>query len=224
MTPFPNPLAVLVSGGLDSAILLAEVVRAGGTVHPLYVEVGSAWEPTEREYLTRFLAAMAAPNLRPLTVFREPIAEVYGPHWSLTGVGVPGADTPDSAVFLPGRNVLLLAKPLIWCHLYGIPALATAPLGSNPFPDATPEFYEGFASIVNWAVEGNVRVLRPYAEQGLHKFNVLKRGANLPLKLTFSCIQPQRGLHCGACNKCAERQTGFREAEMPDPTEYANPR
>ncbi len=224
MTPFPTPLAVLVSGGVDSAVLLAEAVRAGGVVFPLYVEVGSAWEPTEREYLTRFLAAVAAPNLRPLTVFREPIAEVYGPHWSLTGDGVPGSDTPDSSVFLPGRNVLLLAKPLLWCHLHGVPALATAPLGSNPFPDATPAFYDGFATVVNLAVGGTVRVLRPYSDLGLHKSDVLTRCAGVPLDLTFSCIRPVRGLHCGTCNKCAERRAGFRDAGLPDPTAYATPR
>ncbi len=217
-----HPLAVLVSGGLDSAILLAEAVRVYPVVFPLYVEVGSAWEPTERAYLERFLIAIASPNLRPLTVLLEPVADVYGTHWSLSGEGVPGAETPDEAVFLPGRNVLLLAKPLLWCHLHGVPELATAPLASNPFPDATPEFYDTFARVVSQAVSGNVRVIRPYAEMGLHKSDVLRRGAEFPLGLTFSCIHPERGLHCGKCNKCAERQAGFRTAALPDPTEYAS--
>lgn len=216
-----GPLAVLVSGGVDSAVLLAEAVRAYPEVHPLYVRVGSVWEDVEHDHLTRFLAAIRTPNLRPLVVLSQPVGDLLGDHWSLTGDGVPGADTPDDAVFLPGRNVLLLAKPLLWCHLNRVPALATAPLGSNPFPDATPEFYDGFADVVNRAVDGTVRVLRPYAEMGLHKPDVLRRGAGLPLEQTFSCIRPVGGSHCGRCNKCAERRAGFAAAGVPDPTRYA---
>ena len=117
------------------------------------------------------------------------------------------------------QRITLLAKPLLWCHLHGVPELATAPLGANPFPDATPEFYDGFAAAVSRAVGGSVRVLRPYAE--LSKTDVLRRGAGLPLGETFSCIRPVGGRHCGRCNKCAERRAGFAAAGMTDPTEYA---
>src|SRR5579885_1731851 len=79
-----GPLAVLVSGGLDSAVLLAEAARAYPAVHPLYVRVGAVWEPTEQEYLRRFLAAVATPALRSPVVLDEPVGDVYGPHWSLT--------------------------------------------------------------------------------------------------------------------------------------------
>ena len=212
---------MLVSGGLDSAVLLAEAARAYPAVYPLYVRVGSFWEQAEEAHLRRFLAAVAGPTLRPLVVLGQPVADLYGPHWSLTGENVPAADTPDDAVYLPGRNVLLLTKPLLWCLLNGVPELATAPLGSNPFPDATAEFYDGFAAAVGRAVGGSVRVLRPYADRGLTKTDVLRRGAGLPLGETFSCIRPVRGLHCGRCNKCAERQAGFAAAGMADPTEYA---
>ncbi len=214
-------LAVLVSGGLDSAVLLAEALAGGARVHPLYVRVGSAWEDVEFEYLTRFLAALRAPRLKPCVVLRQPVDDLYGSHWSLTGENVPAADSPDEDVYLPGRNVLLLAKPLIWCHLNGVPELATAPLAGNPFPDATAEFYDGFAAQVNRAVGGSVRVRRPYADLGLGKADVVRRGAAVPLRHTFSCIRPVGGRHCGACNKCAERRAGFAVAHAPDPTDYA---
>src|SRR5262245_25468660 len=126
------PLAVLVSGGLDSAILLAEASRQHKAAHPLYVRFGLAWEEVELSHLHRFLHAIRAPALQPLFVLDMPVADLYGRHWSVTGIGVPGADTPDEAVFLPGRNVLLLAKALLWCHLHGVPAVAMAPLSSNP--------------------------------------------------------------------------------------------
>src|SRR5438552_3710667 len=111
----PAALAVLISGGLDSAILLGELLRTHEAVHPLYVRQGLYWETVALRHLRRFLRAVRAPSLRPLQVLRLPVADLYGPHWSLTGRGVPDADMPDEAVYLPGRNVLLLAKALLWC-------------------------------------------------------------------------------------------------------------
>jgi 7-cyano-7-deazaguanine synthase len=213
------PLAVLASGGLDSSILVAEALRGNGAVHPLYVRFGLFWESAELSHLRRFLDAVRTPALGPLTVLEMPVADLYGEHWSLTGVGVPAAGTPDSAVFLPGRNVLLLAKAMLWCHLHGVPALALAPLESNPFPDATPAFFAAYQDAVNRAVHGSVRVREPYL--GQHKEAVLRRGRHLPLQWTFSCMRPDReGRHCGACNKCAERRQAFARAGLPDPTVY----
>jgi 7-cyano-7-deazaguanine synthase len=214
-----SPLAVLVSGGIDSAILLAEAVRAYPAVHPLFVRTGLLWESAELVHLERFLEAIRAPSLRSLVILEEPVSQLYGNHWSLTGVGVPAAGTPDEAVYLPGRNILLLAKSLLWCHLHRVPEIAMAPLSTNPFPDATPEFFRDFAAAVNRAVEGHVHVLRPYAH--LHKPEVLRRAAGLPLQYTFSCIRPDNGRHCGQCGKCYERQVGFRDAGIADPTDYA---
>lgn len=211
-------LAVLISGGLDSAILLGEALPRHEAVHPLYVRCGLYWEAAEREHLRRFLEAVRHPSLRPLHVLEMPVADLYGAHWSLTGRGVPGADTPDEAVFLPGRNVLLLAKAILWCHLNRVAAVALAPLESNPFPDATPAFFSACQDLVNRAVEGAVRVRRPYL--GLSKTEVMRRGRGLPLELTFSCIRPAAGKHCGRCNKCAERRRAFADAGLPDRTEY----
>jgi 7-cyano-7-deazaguanine synthase len=132
---------------------------------------------------------------------------------------VPVAGTPDEDVFLPGRNVLLLVKPLLWCHLHGVPEIAMAPLAVNPFPDATPEFFDQFTAAVNRSVGGSVRVIRPYAD--LHKTDVIRRGAALPLQHTYSCICPAGDLHCGKCSKCHERRVAFTEAGVEDPTAYA---
>jgi 7-cyano-7-deazaguanine synthase len=218
-----SSLAVLVSGGLDSSILLAESVATRAAVHPLYVRFGLAWETAELRTLRRFLEAVAGPSLRPLTVLEQPVADVYGSHWSITGRGVPGANTPDEAVYLPGRNVLLLAKAMLWCHVNGVPALALAPLECNPFPDATPTFFAAFAAAVNQAVAGRVRVLQPYLHLG--KTAVLQRGRSFPLRWTVSCLRPVESAagvrHCGRCNKCAERHRGFHDAGLIDPTEYA---
>ena len=214
--------AVLVSGGLDSAVLLVERTASHSTVYPLFVESGFPWEAAELWHLRRFLDAihLPAPAVQPLHVLSLPVTDLYGDHWSLSGQNVPGAGSPDSAVFLPGRNVLLLAKAMLWCHLHDIPAVALAVLAANPFPDATPEFFAAYAAAVNQAVAGSVQVLRPFA--GMKKVDVIWRGRQLPLQLTFSCLQPQGDKHCGQCNKCGERRRAFRDADVPDPTNYAS--
>ena len=211
-------LAVLVSGGADSAVLLAESLANHDRVYPLYVRCGLFWEAVELAHLRRFLEAVRGPTLQPLHILDLPVRDLYDDHWSLSGVGVPDGDTPDDAVFLPGRNVLLLSKAILWCHLHAVPAVALAPLEANPFPDATPEFFAAYEAVVNRAVGGAVRVLQPY--RGLHKSEVLRRGRDFPLELTFSCMRPVAERHCGQCNKCAERRGAFAAAGLKDRTEY----
>ncbi len=218
MSPIP-PLAVLISGGLDSAILLGDALRQGETVQPLFVRCGLKWEDVELSCLRRYLAILAEPKLRSLVTLDEPVADVYGAHWSITGQGVPNAASADDAVFLPGRNVLLLAKSLLWCHLHEVPAVALGVLQTNPFPDATAEFFQAMQDVVGRAVGGRVRIALPFA--GMKKRDVMLLGVGLPLEHTFSCIQPKNERHCGRCNKCAERQQAFAAAGMGDPTAYA---
>ncbi|MES1213749.1 MAG: 7-cyano-7-deazaguanine synthase [Singulisphaera sp.] len=210
---------VLISGGLDSAILLSHLLAEGDTVQPFYVRSHLAWEETELAWLRRYLKAVARPELAPLVILDLPLGDVYGTHWSTTGEAVPDASTPDEAVYLPGRNALLLIKAVLWCRLRGVERLALAPLASNPFPDATDEFFAEYEAVLNRATEGTVRILRPFAT--MKKRQVMALGRGWPLELTFSCIAPRQGLHCGRCNKCAERQHAFAEAGLPDPTEYA---
>jgi 7-cyano-7-deazaguanine synthase len=212
-------VAVLVSGGLDCAVLLGESLTQGPPARPIYVRGGLSWEGDELRHLRRFLDAVGASRTAPLHVLDMPVSDLHADHWSVTGRGVPDAASPDAAVYLPGRNVLLLAKALVWCHLHGVPVLALAVLAGNPFPDATEGFFESYQNAVNRATGGAVEIRRPYAR--LTKAEVIRRGRGLPLELTFSCIRPRAGRHCGACNKCAERRRAFAAAGVPDPTAYA---
>jgi 7-cyano-7-deazaguanine synthase len=215
-------VAVLTSGGVDSAILLAELACGAaltGRVAPIYVRFGLVWEQDEEHALRRFLAALHGSRAEELIVLEAPMRGVYGEHWSATGQNVPDQSTPDEAVYLPGRNLMLLAPTAVWCHLQGIETIALGHLGGNPFADSTPEFFESYLAVLNRALGSQLRIVQPY--RSLTKTEVLRRGHNFPLGLTWSCIHPVRGYHCGRCNKCAERQRAFAEAGVPDTTAYA---
>ena len=215
----PRPLAVLTSGGVDSAVLVADVARQGWVVQPLYIRFGLAWEATEETHLRRFLDALPA-NLRPrpLVVLDLPIADVYGAHWSVSGEDVPDDTTADSAVYLPGRNLLLLAKSTVWCALHHVEVIALGTLKGNPFADSGPEFLSLFGSLVQLGLDRPLEVRTPFA--GLTKAQVLELGRDLLLEHTFSCIAPVADRHCGRCNKCAERRDGFAQAGIEDHTVY----
>jgi 7-cyano-7-deazaguanine synthase len=218
--PSHDGVAVLASGGLDSAVLTAEYLRERRVVQPLYVRFGLAWEETEETHLRRFLDTLQGSGLRPLVTLVLPVADTYGAHWSLSADDVPDADTPDEAVYLPGRNLLLLAKSSIWCALHGYPTIALGTLKGNPFADSSREFFGDVESLVQTAVDHRLEIATPFSE--LDKAHVLELGRHLQLQHTFSCINPTAGVHCGRCNKCAERQRGFEEASIDDVTTYAN--
>jgi 7-cyano-7-deazaguanine synthase len=212
----------LVSGGLDSAVMVALMVDQGVTVQPVYVRTGMMWEVVEYAWLERFLSAIATPRLRPVVPLAFPLADVYASHWSVGGPGVPGFEAPDEAVYLPGRNIILVAKTAVFCALNGINRIALGVLSANPFPDASDAFFAQMSDSLSRGLAHSIQIDRPL--QRMKKTDVVGAGAHLPLALTFSCIRPRGETHCGDCNKCAERQRGFAEANVPDPTQYATRR
>jgi 7-cyano-7-deazaguanine synthase len=214
-----TPVGLLLSGGLDSCILLVRLLDEGHRVQPFYIRSGLVWQREELDAAGRFLKAVAGPRLADLVILDLPLADLYGDHWSTTGDDVPDAVSPDTAVYLPGRNALVLIKAALWCRLHGIDRLALGVLGSNPFGDATPEFFDDFESALRRATGRRVRIVRPFAQ--LDKRQVMELGRGLPLELTFSCIAPVGGAHCGRCNKCAERHAAFHLIGAHDPTRYA---
>ena len=212
-----NQVAVLASGGLDSSILLADLAQTGG-VFPLYVHNGLAWEEAERQALESFILALESPTVKPLTVLSTSARELYGDHWSLTRQNVPGAGTPDSAVFLPGRNVLLIGLVAVWCATHDVPRIAIGSLSGNPFPDATPAFFASYGELLSTALEHRVSVVAPYRD--MTKAQLIREHSHLPLELTLTCMAPYKDGHCGQCSKCHERQQAFAEAGVTDPTTY----
>ena len=213
-----NSVVALVSGGLDSYGLVHQLLQDGRVVHPLYVRCGLLWEPAEAYWLSRWLSRIRRPGLRPLSVLEVPIRSLYGRHWSLTGRGVPSASSPDRAVYLPGRNVLLFGHAAVFAAQRRVSTLATGILAGNPFGDATPRFLTRFAASLRDALGQPIRIVAPLRR--LTKARVIRRTPPALFGLTFSCIHPRGRRHCGECNKCAERRAAFHRAKLADPTVY----
>jgi 7-cyano-7-deazaguanine synthase len=210
--------AVLASGGVDSSVLLAELAAAGRRVFPIYVRTGLLWEDAELHWLRRFLAVGPFEGCEPLRVFELPVGDLYGAHWSVTGSGTPGFESALDSNYLPGRNLLLLAKVAVFCELERIGAIALAPLADNPFPDGRPGFFRAFEEVAAIAFDRRIKIEIPF--RSLQKVDIIRRGRQWPLHLTFSCIRPVGIEHCGDCTKCAERQHGFAAAGVEDRTHY----
>ena len=214
--------AVLFSGGLDSAVLLALELQTSARVQPIHVRAGLAWEPAEARAIERLVA------VPPFTGRVEPVAtpavdmrDVYPPtHWAVTGTP-PAYDTPDEDVYLEGRNIVLIAKAAVLCARLRIERLVLGPLQGNPFPDARPQFFETMARAMSLGLDRPLAIAAPLSH--LHKEDVVKLGVTLdvPLELTLSCMNPVADTHCDKCSKCRERREGFASAGITDPTRYA---
>ncbi len=152
-------------------------------------------------------------------------------HWAVRGEP-PAFDTPDEDVYLDGRNVILLSKAAVYMvsarRRHAPDArLLLGTLAGNPFPDATPEFFDAH---VARAVARTRRRRSPSRRRSrrMHKSDVIRRGLELgvPLELTLSCMQPKDGLHCGrvqqvpGAKRCvSERRASTirRSTDIPDP-------
>ena len=212
---------VLCSAGLDSAVLVAHEAK-GGDVQPVYVTAGLAWERAEKRLAARLLAApIFAVHVRPLELIACPVADIYPPtHWALQGTP-PAYMTPDSDVYLVGRNALLLSKVAVYCALHRISRIAVGSLAGNPFPDATPDFFKTMARALSLGLDYPIDIVAPFAEMG--KQDIIRIGTTLsvPWELTLSCMNPVDLTHCGRCSKCRERLQAFTAAGISDPARYA---
>ena len=223
--------AVLLSGGLDSAVLVADEA-ARGEVHPIYVSVGLAWEAAERAD-RRALPGSArgsAPTARPLVSLSVDMRDVYAAtHWAMQG-RPPAYHTPDEDVYLPGRNVVLLGKAAVYCAAAKIDRLVIGTLAHNPFPDATPEFRAAMARALSLGLGRPLQIDAPYANT--EKADVIRRGAALgvPFELTLSCMNPPAIRSPQSAIRNALRRVQqvpraarrFCKAGIPDPTTYAS--
>lgn len=215
----------MLSGGLDSAVLAADEARTL-IVHPVYVAGGLAWEEGEQHVIRQLLSrppfSTSANRVQPLVRLEFSMRDVYpATHWAIRGTP-PAYDTPDEDVYLHGRNVALLSKAAVFAASRRISRIVVAPLAGNPFPDATPEFFEALSAAFSLGLAAPIEIAAPFVR--LHKEQVIQLGARLgvPFELTLSCMNPSGTTHCGLCSKCRERRDAFHAAGIEDPTMYAS--
>jgi 7-cyano-7-deazaguanine synthase len=212
-------LTVLFSAGLDSAVLLAQASAGEAQVQPIYVSTGLAWEADEKAIGAKFVASL--PNVRAMASLTVDMRDVYPQtHWAIRGEA-PAFDTPDTDVYLEGRNIVLLSKASVYMARLGSSRVMLGSLSHNPFPDASRDFFDAMQRALSVGLAHSITVETPFAS--MSKADVIRLGESLGVnfELTLSCMQPVGGQHCGRCSKCRERRDAFIEAGVSDPTRYA---
>lgn len=123
------------------------------------------------------------------------------------GKRFPAFTVRPPSVYLPGRNLFLLSKAAVYCKENKIKKVAVGTLKGNPFVDGKAAFFKDLERVIRSSLNFPIKVYSPFVKW--KKERVLRHGKDLPLHLTFSCLNPKGKKHCGKCNKCAERARAF---------------
>src|SRR5215207_1273809 len=195
-TGMPMKTAVLFSAGLDSAVLLARAAAEEPLPQPVYVSTGLAWERAEQVVAARLVHMLAHRYaIRPLVTLTVDMRDTYTPaHWAMRG-DAPGFDTPDSDVYLEGRNIILLSKVAVYMSREKLERVLTGQLEGNPFPDASRRFFDAMQQALSIGLAARIEVEAPFSN--MRKADVIRLGLVLgvPLEATLSCMQPVGQLH-----------------------------
>ena len=216
---------VLLSGGLDSATVLAQARREGWDCHALSVHYGQR-HSAELAAAAHVARALGAAEHRVMGV---DLAGIGGSALTDAAVAVPEAPTAGIPLtYVPARNTLLLALALGWAEVLAAEAVFVGvnAVDYSGYPDCRPEFVAAFNELARLGtragVEGHpVRVLAPLVS--LSKADIIRRGVALGVDygLTVSCYQAgEAGEACGRCESCRLRREGFAAAGVADPTLY----
>jgi 7-cyano-7-deazaguanine synthase len=221
---------VLLSGGLDSATVLAIARSQGFAVHALSVDYGQR----HRVELER-----AAEIARTLGAARHTVVKVdlraIGGSALTDAIAVPKDRSHDEigtgipVTYVPARNTILLGLALGLAETVGAFDIF---IGANVYdysgyPDCRPEFLDAFERLANLATKAAVEGAGPFKLHApliqMTKAQIIATGAKLGVdfSLTLSCYDPDaEGRACGRCDSCQLRKKGFAEAGIPDPTPY----
>jgi 7-cyano-7-deazaguanine synthase len=216
---------VLLSGGLDSATVLAIARAEGWRCHALSIDYGQRHR-VELDAAARVARALGAAEHRVVALDLR----VFGAS-ALTddSIAVPTGPTPGIPItYVPARNTIFLALALAYAEVTASDAIFT---GANAvdysgYPDCRPEFLAAFEALANLAtrraVEGApIEVKAPIVR--MTKAEIVRRGADLGVDFasTVSCYNADsEGRACGRCDSCRFRREGFAGAGLADPTRY----
>jgi 7-cyano-7-deazaguanine synthase len=222
---------VLLSGGLDSATVLAVARTQGFDAYALSFDYGQRHE-RELDSARRVAAAVGATEH---LVLRLDLRAIGGS--ALTAdIAVPKGRSAEAmasgipATYVPARNTIFLSHALAWAEVLESQDIfiGVNALDYSGYPDCRPEFIEAFERMANLAtragVEGTSRVRIHAPLIRLTKAEIVARGTALGVDfaLTWSCYEPRPdGLACGRCDSCLLREKGFREAGLRDPVPVA---
>lgn len=214
-------VVLIYSGGLDSTVLLAKLLKEKQEVKALSINYGQRHR-RELEAATRIC--------KQLTVEHR-IADLSGLKPLLAGssqtddsVAVPhghyAADNMKLTV-VPNRNMLMLAVAGAWAISLKYDAIAYAAHAGDHaiYPDCREEFITPLEEALENADWHSVGIIRPFLDHT--KADIVKEGVRVgaPMELSYSCYEGNE-LHCGLCGTCQERRSAFRDAGVPDPTQY----
>ena len=218
---------VLLSGGLDSATVLAIARAEGYACHALSVDYGQR-HGAELAAAARVAGALGAVAHK---VIRIDLAAFGGSALTDSSIAVPTGGVEPGAIpitYVPARNTILLALALAWAEVLDAQHIF---FGANAvdysgYPECRPEFVQGFERLANLATKAAVegRALTVHTPIiSVTKADIVRRGAALSVDyaLTVSCYQADaEGQACGACDAFRLRRAGFAEAGLVDPTRY----
>lgn len=217
---------VLLSGGLDSATVLAVAVSAGYACHCLSFDYGQR-NRLELEAAARLAAARGATHrIVPLG-----LGSFGGSALTSSAIDVPknSVDPGIPVTYVPARNTVFLSYGLALAEALDADAvfIGVNSVDYSGYPDCRPEFIAAFQNMANLAtkrgIEGRpIRIEAPL--QRLDKSAIIQLGIGLGVDYaqTLTCYDPTppEGLACGACDSCRLRSEGFRNAGVADPTRY----
>ena len=227
-----RPAVVLVSGGMDSAVVLAIAREAGFAMHALSVRYGQR-HTSELDAAARVASALGAVAHKTVHV---DLRSLGGSALTDDGIDVPvdsdgheiGVGIPST--YVPARNTIMLSVALGWAEVLGSTDLfcGVNAVDYSGYPDCRPEFVAGFEALANLAtkagVEGSrVRVHAPLMR--MSKADIVREGRRLGVDFaqTVSCYQADAdGRACRHCDACRLRAQGFAEAGVADPTRYVD--
>ena len=219
---------VLLSGGMDSATVLAISRAAGCECHCLTVDYGQRHR-AEIAAAARVAEALGAAGHR---VVRLDLTVFGGSALTDASIAVPEAPSAGIPVtYVPARNTILLSLALAWAEVLGAREIwfGANAVDYSGYPDCRPEYIEAFEALANLATKaavegGRLALHTPIID--LPKAGIVRRGIELGVDfaLTVSCYQAtEAGAACGRCDACRIRRDGFRDAGVADPTRYKQP-
>lgn len=221
---------VLLSGGLDSATVLAIARSQGYELYALSFSYGQRhiWELEAAQKVAATIGAaehkVAQIDLRVFggSALTDDIAVPKGRAMEEMGYGIP-------VTYVPARNTIFLSFALAWAEVLGSSDIfiGVNALDYSGYPDCRPEFIEAFEKMANLATKAGVegrQALRIHTPLiAMSKAEIIAKGIELGVDygLTGSCYDPSAtGEPCGQCDSCLLRQKGFRENGIDDPLQY----